>query len=164
LSKVKTSFVYVTYIRSTPDKVFEAITQPEVARRYWGHENVSDWKPGSTWEHVRANEQRQVNVLGKVLEAVPPTRLVISWASPSQAHDPESYSRVSFDIEAYENMVRLTVTHDELEAGSGMATGIQRGWPIVLSSLKSLLETGQGIDVFAKPIAAAASTAASGGA
>lgn len=147
----KTSFVYVTYIRSTPEKVFEAITHPEVARRYWGHENIADWKPGSDWKHVRANEQRTVNVIGKVVEVVPPTRLVITWASPSRADDPAAYSRVSFDIAPYEDMVRLTVTHDELEAGSGMAKGIQQGWPIVLSSLKSLLETGQGIDVFAKP-------------
>ena len=73
---------------------------------------------------------------------------------PSQAADPASYSRVSFDITAYDEMVRLTVTHDELQAGSPMARGIQQGWPIVLSSLKSLLETGQGIDVFAKPKAA----------
>ena len=154
MSKEKTSFVYVTYIRSTPEKVFEAITKPEIARRYWGHENVSDWQPGSSWEHVRANEQRTVNVQGKVVEVVPPTRLVITWASPAQADDPASYSRVRFDVEAYQGMVRLTVTHDELEAGSGMAKGIQQGWPIVLSSLKSLLETGQGIDVFAKPLAA----------
>jgi len=151
MSKEKTSFIYVTYIRSTPEKVFEAITKPEIARRYCGHENVSDWKPGSTWEHIRANEQRTVNIVGKVVEVTPPARLVITWANPSQADDPASYSRVSFDIEAYEDMVRLTVTHDELEAGSGMATGVQKGWPIVLSSLKSLLETGQGIDVFAKP-------------
>lgn len=154
MSKEKTSFVYVTYIRSTPEKVFEAITKPEIARRYWGHENVSDWKPGSTWEHVRANEQRTVELVGKVVEIAPPTRLVITWANASQAADPASYSRVSFDITAYEEMVRLTVTHDELEAGSGMAKGIQQGWPIVLSSLKSLLETGNGMDVFAKPKAA----------
>ena len=151
MSKEKTTFVYVTYIRSTPEKVFEAITKPEIARHYWGHENVSGWKPGSTWEHVRADEQRTVNVVGKVVEASPPTRLVLTWASPSQASDPASTSRVSFDVAAYEDMVRLTVTHDELEAGSAMAKGIQQGWPIVLSSLKSLLETGQGIDVFAKP-------------
>lgn len=151
----KTSFVYVTYIRSTPDKVFEAITRPEIARRYWGHENVSDWQPGSTWQHVRADEQRTVNVVGTVVEAVPPTRLVITWANPAQAADPASVSRVSFDIAPYDDMVKLTVTHDELAAGSGMARGIQQGWPIVLSSLKSLLETGQGIDVFAKPKAAA---------
>ena len=67
-----------------------------------------------------------------------------------QAH----HAVVCFDVAAYDDMVRLTVTHDELEAGSGMAKGIQEGWPIVLSSLKSLLETGQGIDVFAKPKAA----------
>ncbi|TGL63515.1 SRPBCC family protein [Leptospira sarikeiensis] len=151
MSKEKTSFVYVTYIRSTPEKVFEAITNPEITKRYWGHENISDWKPGSSWEHVRNNEERIVNIVGKVVEVAPPTRLVISWASPSQASDPESYSRVTFNVEEYEDMVRLTVTHDELEAGSGMAKGIQQGWPIVLSSLKSLLETGQGIDVFAKP-------------
>jgi uncharacterized protein YndB with AHSA1/START domain len=151
MSKEKISFVYVTYIRSTPEKVFEAITQPEIARRYWGHENVSDWKPGSSWEHVRANEQRTVELVGKVVEVTPPERLVMTWANASQAADPASYSRVSFDLVEYEEMVRLTVTHDELEAGSGMAKGIQQGWPIVLSSLKSLLETGHGIDIFAKP-------------
>lgn len=154
MSKEKTSFLYVTYIRSTPEKVFEAITKPEIARRYWGHENVSDWQPGSSWQHVRADAQRTLQLVGKVIEAVPPTRLVISWANASQADDPDAHSRVSFDIAPYDGMVRLTVTHDELEAGSGMAKGIQQGWPIVLSSLKSLLETGQGIDVFAKPKAA----------
>ena len=154
MSKDKTSFVYVTYIRATPQKVFDAITRPEVARRYWGHDNVSDWQPGSGWEHVRADEQRTVQVVGKVVEVAPPTRLVITWAGASQAADPASYSRVSFDIEPLKDMVRLTVTHDELEAGSGMDKGIRQGWPIVLSSLKSLLETGEGIDVFAKPKAA----------
>jgi len=150
MSQQKTSFVYVTFIRSTPEKVFEAITRPEIARRYWGHENVSDWQPGSGWQHVRADAQRTVNIVGKVVEVSPPTRLVISWASPAQAADPAAYSRVSFDLAEYDGMVRLTVTHDELEAGSGMDRGIRQGWPIVLSSLKSLLETGQGIDVFAK--------------
>jgi uncharacterized protein YndB with AHSA1/START domain len=154
MSNEKTRFVYVTYIRSTPEKVFEAITKPEIARRYWGHENLSDWKPGSAWEHVRADEQRTVQLVGKVVEVDPPTRLVITWASPSQATDPNSYSRVTFDIAPYDDTVRLTVTHDDLETGSAMAKGIQQGWPIVLSSLKSLLETGHGIDVFAKPKAA----------
>lgn len=151
MSTETTRFVYVTYIFSTPEKVFEAITKPEVARRYWGHENVSDWKTGSKWEHVRANDQRTVELVGKVVEISPPTRLVISWANASQAADPASYSRVTFEIAEYEDMVRLTVTHDELVAGSGMDKGIRQGWPIVLSSLKSLLETGRGIDVFAKP-------------
>jgi uncharacterized protein YndB with AHSA1/START domain len=156
MSKEKTSFVYVTYIRSTPEKVFDAITRPEIARRYWGHENVSDWKVGSGWQHVRANEQRSVELVGKVVEHTPPTRLVITWANQSQASDPSAYSRVQFDIVEYDGMVRLTVTHDELDADSGMARGIKQGWPAVLSSLKSLLETGEGIDVFAKPKAAQA--------
>lgn len=156
MDTAKTSFVYVTYIRSTPEKVYEAIANPEVARRYWGHENISDWKPGSDWQHVRANDQRTVNIIGKVVKALPPTRLVVTWASPSRADDPAAYSRVTFDITPYDGMVRLTVSHDELEAGGSMAKGIQQGWPIVLSSLKSLLETGEGIDVFAKPQASAA--------
>ena len=155
MGKQKTSFVYVTYIRSTPEKVFEAITKPEIARRYWGHENVSDWKSGSSWQHVRADEQRTVELVGKVVEVSPPTRLVITWAGASQAADPAAHSRVCFDIAADDGLVRLTVTHDELEAGSGMARGIQAGWPIVLSSLKSLLETGQGIDILARKRAAA---------
>ena len=154
MTKETTSFVYVTYIRSTPERVFEAITKPDLARRYWGHENVSDWKPGSKWQHIRANDERTVQLVGKVVEVSPPTRLVITWANASQAEDPASHSRVTFAIEKFEDMVRLTVTHDELEAGSGMEKGIKRGWPLVLSSLKSFLETGQGIDVFAVPKAA----------
>ncbi len=149
--KQTTGFVYVTYVLSTPEKVFEAITKPDVARRFWGHENVSDWNPGSKWAHIRAHDERTVELVGKVIEVSPPTRLVITWANASQASDPASYSRVTFGIEAYDSMVRLTVTHDELEAGSGMANAIKKGWPLVLSSLKSFLETGRGIDLSAKP-------------
>ncbi len=155
MTRDTTSFVYVTYILSTPEKVFEAITRPEIARRYWGHENISDWKPGSTWEHVRDDDNRTVQLVGKVLEVSPPTRLVMSWASASKAADPANHSRVTFDVVEYENMVRLTVTHDELEVGSKMAGDISQGWPVVLSSLKSFIETGNVIDVFAKPKAAA---------
>lgn len=154
MTRETTRFVYVTYIFATPQKVFEAITRPEVARRYWGHENVSDWRPGSNWQHVRTNDERRVDLIGKVLEIAPPNRLVISWADPSEAANPASYSRVTFAIDPYDDMVRLTVTHDDLEAGSGMDKGIRQGWPIVLSSLKSFLETGRAIDVFAKPKAA----------
>jgi uncharacterized protein YndB with AHSA1/START domain len=149
MPKETTSFVYVTYIRATREKVFEAITRPDVARRYWGSENVSDWRPGSKWAHVRANDERTIQVVGEVVEVSPPTRLVMTWASPSQASDPASYSRVTFETEEYEDMVRLTVTHDELEADSQMANSMKKGWPAVLSSLKSFLETGRGLDVSA---------------
>jgi uncharacterized protein YndB with AHSA1/START domain len=150
----RTSFVYVTYIASTPQKVFEAITRPDIARRYWGHENVSDWTPGAKWQHVRANEERTVELVGEVVEIAPPSHLVITWANASQADDPEARSRVTFSIEEYEDMVRLTVSHDEWIAGSGMEAGISKGWPAVLSSLKSFLETGRGLDIFTKPKAA----------
>lgn len=153
-AKETISFVYVTYIQSTPEKVFEAITRPDLARRYWGHENVSDWKPGSRWEHIRANDDRTVELVGKVVEVTPPKRLVMTWTNASQEADPDSYSRVTFDIEEYEDMVRLTVAHDDLLAGGGMAKGVTKGWPLVLSSLKSFLETGRALDVFAKPKAA----------
>ena len=142
------SFVYVTYIRTTPEKVYDAITTPEIARRYWGHENISDWTPGATWEHVRANDERPVEIVGKVILAEPPHKLVISWSAASKADDPDETSRVTFDIESRENgMVRLTVTHDELQPDSGMAQGISKGWPLVLSSMKSFLETGTGLDL-----------------
>ena len=151
MTRDTTQFVYVTYIAAPAERVYDAITQPEVARRYWGHENVSDWTPGSDWSHVKADASRKVQVAGKVVESKPPERLVITWVNPDRVGDPDAYSRVTFEITPYEGMVRLTVTHDELEAGGSMAAGISKGWPIVLSSLKSFLETGQSLDVFAKP-------------
>ena len=117
MTREPTSFVYVTYIRATPERVFEAITKPEIARRYWAHENVSDWTPGSQWEHVRANGDRTVELVGEVVEHTPPRRLVITWVNASQAEDPAKDSRVSFDFVPFDGMVQLTVTHDELEAG-----------------------------------------------
>ena len=107
----KSTFVYVTYIRSTPDKVFKALTDKEITRLYWGHDNVSDWKPGSTLQHRRTSNGN-VDILGEVVEAKGPHRLVISWASPDA---PDKRSRVSFDLEPVADMVKLTVTHDDLE-------------------------------------------------
>ena len=144
----KSKYVYVTYIRTTPEKVFEALTKPEVTRQYWGLENISDWKPGSAWKHQSADGSRTVRLLGEVIESTPPRRLVITWAFPQEAADKAKRTRVSFDIEGLENMVRLTVTHDELEPGSEMDKGIREGWPRVLSSLKSFLETGKPLDTW----------------
>lgn len=151
MTRQTTSFVYVTFIASTPEKVFDALINADLARQYWGHENVSDWKPGSRWAHVRANEHRTVELVGEVVEITPPSRLVITWANASQADDPEAYSRVTFTLDAYADMVKLTVDHDDLLVGSGMAAGVSKGWPLVLSSLKSFLETGRALDVFARP-------------
>jgi uncharacterized protein YndB with AHSA1/START domain len=142
----KAKQVYVTYIRSTPEKVWDALTNPEMTRQYWGHNNVSEWKPGAAWEHRRVSNSK-VDIAGKVIETSAPKRLVISWADPANIHDPDKVSRVTFDLENMVDLVRLTVIHDELEPDSDMLRGINRGWPLVLSSLKSLLETGTPIDV-----------------
>ena len=142
----KASFVYVTYIRATPEKVWSALTDPETTQLYWGHRNVSDWAVGGTWQHQRCDGSNVADIVGTVVESVPPRRLVITWASPGEAADPAKVSRVLFEIEPHkEDSVRLTVTHDELEPGSGMERGITRGWPLVLSALKSWLETGKAV-------------------
>ncbi|MFC0106903.1 ArsR/SmtB family transcription factor [Kibdelosporangium aridum] len=134
----KPSFVYVTYIESTPEKVWQAITDPELSLQYWGHSNVSDWQVGSTWEHRRADGSA-ADVVGVIEESTPPRRLVFTWADPST---PDVTSKVTFDIQRYGEIVRLTVTHDDLadEAELRSAAG---GWAAVLSNMKSFLETGK---------------------
>jgi uncharacterized protein YndB with AHSA1/START domain len=143
----KPSFVYVTYIRSTAEKIWDAITDPALAGQYWGggcHMNVSDWKVGSKWEHQRNDGSGVADIVGTVTESDRPRRLAITWASPDKAADPEKVSRVVFAFERHnDETVRLTVTHSELEPGSDMLRGISHGWPLVLSSLKSFLETGK---------------------
>jgi uncharacterized protein YndB with AHSA1/START domain len=143
----KPQFVYVNYIRTTPEKLWAAITNPEFARQYWGgHENVSNWKKGSKWQHVADDEKHTVRVTGEVLESIPPKRLVLTWADPAA---PEDASRVTFEIEPMEGMVRLNVVHGDFKPGSPMANKVSQGWPLVLASMKSYLETGTGFDIWA---------------
>lgn len=152
----KTELVYTTYIRSTAEKVWAALTNPEFTRQYWGgYDNVSDWKKGSQWKHVDP-EGTTVRVIGEVLESNPPKRLVFSWAEPS---DPKDVSRVTYEIEQIEDMVCLKVIHDELMPGSTMATKVNGGWPRVIASLKSFLETGTGLNVRAGKSSCGASEA-----
>ncbi|MBN9556745.1 MAG: SRPBCC domain-containing protein, partial [Alphaproteobacteria bacterium] len=82
MSKAETQFVYVTYIVATRDAVWQALTDPEVTKRYWIHANISDWKPGSVWEHQRIDGSGAADVVGHVIENVPEERLVFSWAAP----------------------------------------------------------------------------------
>jgi len=145
----KSKFVYVTYIATTPEKVFSALTEREITRQYWGLENVSDWKPGSPWKHQASDDSKTVRLVGEVLECTPPRRLVITWALPADAANRKKHTRVAFDIEQVEELVRLTVTHDELEPGSEMERGITEGWPRVISSLKTFLETGKPLNTWA---------------
>lgn len=147
MTQAKTEYLYTTYIRTTPQRVWDAITNPEFARQYWGHGNISDWKPGSKWEHKTT--EGSVLMTGKVLESNPPGRLVLSWVRPDEAADPSEYSRVTFEIDQLDDMVRLNVTHDQLKAGSEMVRGISNGWPRVLSSMKTYLETGTALNTWA---------------
>lgn len=143
--KNKSQFVYVTYILSTQEKVFNALMDPGMTRRYWAHLNVSDWKAGSPWKH-QDSSTGDIHLVGKVVEVTPPRRLVITWSAPGDDKNEERHSRVTFEIDSSGKAVRLTVTHDELEPGSEMERGISRGWPVVLSNLKTLLETGQAME------------------
>jgi uncharacterized protein YndB with AHSA1/START domain len=143
------TFVYVTYIATTPDKVWQALIDGELTRQYWKHENVSDFKPGSRWEHVADDGKRTVKLVGKVLQSVPNQRLVLTWGDVADAADSSKHSRVTIELEPVDNMVRLTVTHEELKTGSEMLRKISNGWPRVLSSLKSFLETGQPLNTWA---------------
>jgi uncharacterized protein YndB with AHSA1/START domain/DNA-binding transcriptional ArsR family regulator len=134
------TFVYVTYIRASAQQVWQALTDADLTTRYWGHANVSDWQPGSGWEHRRADGSGQVDAVGKVIESEPPTRLMITFEdSLDVSREP---SVVTFLVEPHHDIVRLTVTHENLP-NRAMLDGISTGWPAVLANLKSLLETGE---------------------
>ncbi|MFK4104322.1 ArsR/SmtB family transcription factor [Streptomyces sp. NPDC019531] len=137
----KPAFVYVTYIQSTPEKVWEALTDADLTAAYWGHRNVSDWQQGSRWEHVRTDGSGIADVVGTVVESEHPTRLVTTWVDPQNEGEEDKYSRVTFDITPHEDIVRLTVTHEDLW-DEGALSDVSGGWPAVLSNLKSMLETG----------------------
>lgn len=160
----KPSFVYTTYIKTTPERLWQALTDPAFTRRYWGATFDSDWKKGSTmtWElfGVTIADREQI-----VLESEPNRRLSYSWhtVTPELAElleltdeareriAAEQRSRVSFEIEPLGELVKLTVVHDGFEPGSLMASLVSQGWPPILSSLKTLLETGDTLPAVDEP-------------
>ena len=138
----KPKFVYVTYIASTPEKVFDALTDGDATAKYWfGNAATSDWKVGSPLEFHR---EGKLILKGKILENEPPRRLSYTF---HPMHDPvlatEGPSRVVFELEKQRDQVKLTVTHDEFPVGSKVFDNISNGWPLVLSSLKSYLEANR---------------------
>ena len=147
----KASFEYVSYIQSTVEKVFAALTDPEATRDYWAHHrNRSDWKPGSRWAHEDYDDPSKVDVVGKVVEHKAPSLLVVTWVGPQDEGKAEQTSRVRIEVEKFMDIVRLTLKHDELEAGSYMHKGVTAGWPAVISSLKTFVETGKAMPVMGK--------------
>ena len=145
----KEKFVYVTYIAAAPADIWNALVKGELTRQYWKHSNESDWKPGSKWKHVADDGKGSVRIEGSVLEVIPNKRLVLTWNEVGSAGDAARESRVAIDLEQVGTMVRLTVTHEELAPGSDMERKIRNGWPRVLASMKSFLETGRALDTWA---------------
>ena len=106
------TYVYATYIRATAEQVWQALTDADLTAQYWAHRNVSDWQPGSSWEHQRTDGSG-VDIVGKVLESDPPTRLVITFASPGP-EPAAGPSVVTFQIDSQADTSRLTVTHENV--------------------------------------------------
>jgi uncharacterized protein YndB with AHSA1/START domain len=138
----KPVFVYTIYIASTPEKVFKALTDTDATAKFWfGNAATSDWKVDSLIEFHR---EGKLILQGKILENDPPRRLSYTFHS---MHEPfyggEPPSRVVYELEQQKDQVKLTVTHDDFAEGSKVFESISKGWPLVLSSLKSYLEANR---------------------
>jgi uncharacterized protein YndB with AHSA1/START domain len=144
------TFVYVTYIRTTPEKLWQALTEPEFTRLYWcGCTQESTWEPGAAWSLMIPDGR--VGDTGRVLEIDKPRRLVLEWRNEFKPDlRVEGYSRCVFELEPSQDpaqeMVKLTVTHSMAREESKFIAAVSNGWPGILSSLKSLLETGESLE------------------
>src|SRR2546421_4390219 len=142
----KPEFVYTTYIETTPEKLWEALTSSEFSKRYWfGTELRSDWKVGSPLALVMDGTTTDT---GEILEADRPRRL--SYSFKHELDDEmrnERPSRVVFNLEPHGKFVKLTLTHEGFAEGSKMLDDVSKGWPAIMSSLKSLLESGRALEI-----------------
>ena len=139
-------FVYVTYIRTTPEKLWRALTDPEFTRRYWV-ETWQDcaWRAGASWKLMLPDGR--VADSGEVLEIDPPRRLVLSWRNEFKPELRDDLpTRMTCELEPQGDMVKLTLIHECEAPGSKLIEAVSGGWPLVLASLKSLLETGESLE------------------
>jgi uncharacterized protein YndB with AHSA1/START domain len=147
----KAEFVYVTYIRTTIDRLWDALTRPEFTRQYWfGFESRSTWAKGAKWELVAPDGR--VFDSGEIVEVDRPRRIVIAWRH--QMHEEmraEGPSRATFDLETIGDTVKLTIRHSSDVDGSKLIGAVSQGWPHILASLKSLLETGKPLERTGQP-------------
>jgi uncharacterized protein YndB with AHSA1/START domain len=141
----KPTFVYVTYIAASPERVWEALTRPDLTEKYWfGYRVTADGKAGERMTAV--NPAGRLAHDDPIIESDPPRKLVYGWKPLYKDMPDERPSRVTFLLEPFKGQTRLTVTHDEFEDGSRIFGMISKGWPAVLSSLKSFLEMGRGLE------------------
>jgi uncharacterized protein YndB with AHSA1/START domain len=138
----KPKFVYVTYIKTTPEKLWAALTDPATMKKYWfGAFAETDWKPGSTWA-LKFEDGRMADS-GTILEAEPQKRIVIRWINEWKPEiKAEGYSRCTITMEPYQGVQKLTIQHELEGEGTQFIEAVSGGWPRILSNLKSLLETG----------------------
>jgi len=136
-------FLYVTYIRTTPAKLWEALLKPEFTRQYWfGFTQDCAWTKGAPWALV--SPEGKTMDTGEVLEIEPPKKLVLKWRNEFRPElHAEGFTRATFELEASDDMVKLTVTHEIDKPDAKIIEAVSGGWPAILSSLKSLLETGK---------------------
>jgi len=142
MTEAKSAFVYVTYIRTTPEALWTALTTAEFVKQYWfGMHLETDWTPGATWK-LRFPDGRIADG-GEILEIDRPRRLVLRWRNemvPEFAQ--EGFARCSLELEPQGDVVRLTINHSNDVPQSKFIAKVSGGWPRILSNLKSLLETG----------------------
>ena len=142
----KDQFIYVTYIRTTPEKLWKALIEPEFTRRFWCNTTQeSEWKPGASWKILMPDGR--VADSGEVVEIEPNRRLVLKWRNEFRPElKAEGYSRMTYELEKEGNSVKLTVIHEIEKEGSKFIEAVSSGWPQILASLKSLLETGESLE------------------
>jgi uncharacterized protein YndB with AHSA1/START domain len=142
----ESEFVYVTYIRTTAERLWRALTEPEFTRKFWV-ETVQEceWKVGSTWK-LKTPDGRIADA-GEVLEIDPPRKLVLTWQNHLFPElTAEGFSRMTYTLEPMGSSVKLTVTHTMDRKDSKLVKAVSTGWPNILASLKSLLETGEALE------------------
>lgn len=139
-------FVYVTYIRTTPARLWQALRDPEFTRRYWVDTwQECAWTKGAEWRLMIPDGR--VGDAGAVLEIEPERRLVLSWRNEFKPElREEGYSRATIELEPQGDMVKLTIIHEMDRPDSKLIAGVSSGWPLVCASLKSLLETGESLE------------------
>ncbi len=139
---MKSQFVYVSYIITTPEKLWQALTTPTVLKKYWmGMETESDWKKGSGWKMTFPDGR--VADAGEIVESNSPKRLAIRWRNEWNPElKNEGFSICTYDLEQVDGAVKLTVTHGNEIPNSRFIDTVSGAWPICMSNMKSLLETG----------------------